>query len=298
MHKAIAGGDTVLKTVRNPESLLRNAVLAMPAAVIAALAVLCSAPILAEKPSPAAQAGPQEAARCAIPDHSQHAAACESRGPLIVIGFMGGRVHADNFAHGEARLARDLDQRYPDTVRAFTFANHDEHRALRTLLQLLGNAKDGRLSDSEKNAARIVLFGHSWGASEAIQFARELDQRGIPVLLTVQVDSVEKSGEDDAAIPSNVREAVNFYQTEGLLHGRASIQAIDPKRTTILGSYESNYRVNHVSCSGYSWYARAFMHSHIEIENDDTVWDKIETLIVARSCAPPPDHSLIACAAE
>jgi hypothetical protein len=304
MQRAIAGGHTELNTDRNPEFLLRNAGLARVATLlaIAAFAVLSPARVLAEKASPsapdAAQATPQEAARCAVPDHFPHAAACQSRRPLIVIGFMGGRVHANNFSHGEARLARNLDQRYPDTVHAVTFANHDQHRALRTLLQLLGSAKDGRVSVSEKNAARIILFGHSWGASEAIQFARELDQRGIPVLLTVQVDSVEKSGEDDGAIPPNVREAINFYQTEGLLHGRTSIQAIDPKRTTILGSYESSYRVNHVSCAGYSWYARAFMHSHIEIENDDAVWGKIETLIVARSCATNPDGAVTACAAE
>ena len=301
MRRATAGGNTVLNTNRNPEFLFCNAFLARAAAlfVIAAFAVLSAAPTRAEEPSrasaAAAQATPHEAARCAIPDHFPHAAACQSSRPLIVIGFMGGRVHANNFAHGEARLARNLDQRYPDTVRAVTFANHDERRALRTVLQLLDTAKDGRLSDSEKNAARIVLFGHSWGASEAIQFARELDQRGIPVLLTVQVDSVEKSGEDDGAIPPNVHEAINFYQTTGLFHGRSSIQAMYPSRTTILGSYESTYKFNHVSCAGYSWYARAFMHSHIEIENDDAVWGKIETLIVARSCATNVADSVAAC---
>jgi hypothetical protein len=298
MRRAISGGDTALKTVRNPDSLLLKTGLSLPAALlaIATFAVLGAAPTMAEKPA-ASQIPPKEASGCAFPGQLPPAA-CPARQPLIVIGFMGGRVHANNFAHGEARLARNLDQHYPDTVRAVTFANHDEHRALRTVLQLLDTTRDGRLSDREKNAARIVLFGHSWGASEAIQFARELDQRGIPVMLTVQVDSVEKSGEDDSSIPANVREAVNFYQTEGLLHGRTSIQAFDPKRTKILGSYESTYKVNHVSCAGYSWYARAFMHSHIEIENDDTVWDKIENLIVARSCATDADSAVTSCAAE
>ena len=208
-----------------------------------------------------------------------------AREPLLVIGFMGGRINAGNLAHGEARLAQDLDQRYPETVHALTFANRREHEALRTVLQLLDTSRDGRLSDAEKNAARIILLGHSWGASEAIQLARELDRRGIPVLLTIQVDSVEKSGENDGFIPSNVREAINFYQAEGLLHGRQVIQAIDPARTTILGSYKSSYKSNPVSCTGYSWFARAFMKPHIEIENDHALWDRIEALIVARSCA-------------
>jgi pimeloyl-ACP methyl ester carboxylesterase len=205
--------------------------------------------------------------------------------PLIVIGFMGGRIRAGDLVHRETTLARDLNLRYPTAVHTMMFANRDEPDALRSLLKLLNTGTDEQLNKTEKSAARIVLFGHSWGASEAVNFARELDRRGIPVLLTIQVDSVEKQGEDDGDIPANVNEAVNFYQAEGLLHGRRAIQAIDPRRTTILGNYESTYKRNPVSCAGYSWYARAFMKPHIEIENDSVVWNKIEALIVARSCA-------------
>ena len=211
---------------------------------------------------------------------------CPARQPLIVVGFMGGHVHSDNLAHGEARLARDLDDHYPGRVDARMFENRREHEALRTVVKLLDTSKDGRLSEAEKSSARIVIFGHSWGASETVHFARELNRRGIPVLLTVQVDSVQKSGQDDQNIPPNVHEEVNFYQKEGLLHGRASIRAMDPGRTTILGSYESSYRKHAVSCAGYGWFARAFMRQHIEIENDRAVWNRIEALILARSCAP------------
>ncbi len=228
-------------------------------------------------------------------DESYSGSVSPARQPLLVIGFMGGRIHAGNLAHGEARLAQELDQRYPETMHAITFANHREHEALRTVLGLLDTSRDGRLSDAEKKAARIILFGHSWGASEAIQFARELDRRGIPVLLTIQVDSIEKPGEDDGLIPPNVREAINFYQTEGLLHGRRVIQAVDPARTTILGSYKSSYRSNPVPCAGYGWFARAFMKPHIEIENDRAVWERIEALIVARSCAMNPVEMASAC---
>ncbi|MGD0891555.1 MAG: hypothetical protein ABR923_08475 [Terracidiphilus sp.] len=217
--------------------------------------------------------------------------------PLIVIGFLGGHVHAGNLLHREARLARDLDHRYPNAVRAMTFANHDEAGALHFLLNQLDTDHDGRLSDIEKTDARIVLFGHSWGASEAVNFAQELDRRGIPVLLTIQVDSVRKPGEDDGSIPANVREAINFYQTEGLLHGRRSIQAIDPKRTKILGNFESTYEMKPVSCAGFPWFARTFMKQHIEIENDAAVWDQIDALIVARSCVANPAGMGRACGA-
>jgi hypothetical protein len=198
---------------------------------------------------------------------------------LIVIGFMGGRIKGDNFVHSEARLAKQLRQQYPLAVHAAVFANHDGHLALRTVLQLLDSNRDGRLSEEEKDAARIVIYGHSWGASETIALARQLNELSIPVLLTIQVDSVQKAHQEDGFIPPNVGEAINFYQSEGLLHGRRLITAMDPKKTTILGNYESTYKRNPVSCAGYPWYARAFMKPHIEIENDPSVWNKIEALI-------------------
>jgi len=207
--------------------------------------------------------------------------------PLIVIGFMGGHVHANNLLHREALMARDLERRYPNVVQAMTFANRDEPLALRAVLDMLDTGRNGSLSASEKSSARIVIYGHSWGASETVNLARALGERGIPVLLTIQVDSVQKRGEDDASIPSNVREAINFFQTEGLLHGRPSIEAYDPARTTILGSFESSYDLSPVSCAGFPWYARAFMKPHIEIENDGAIWDKIEALIVSRSARAP-----------
>lgn len=102
-------------------------------------------------------------ASSALPDSSS---SCRQPAPLIVIGFMGGNVRGDNLVHREARLVRDLDHRYPNAVDAMTFANRDEATALRTVLDLLDTDKNGQLSDHEKSAARIVLFGHSWGASK------------------------------------------------------------------------------------------------------------------------------------
>jgi hypothetical protein len=200
-------------------------------------------------------------------------------GQLIVIGFMGGNVSAGNMVHREALVARELQQRFPLGLHAAVFANSDCKDALRIILQLLDASGKGRPSENEKDAARIVIYGHSWGASETVTLARRLDQLGIPVLLTIQIDSVEKLNENDISIPPNVREAVNFYQSEGLLHGLSSITAMDPKQTTILGNYEMNYRDHPVSCAGYPWFARTFMRPHIEIENDREVWDRIVALI-------------------
>ena len=200
---------------------------------------------------------------------------------LIVIGFMGGRVKGSNLVHKEASLAKELQEGYPVRVHAEVFANHDAQSALNVVLRLLDENGDGHLSADEKRAARIVIYGHSWGASETVAFARRLNTLTIPVLLTIQVDSVRKPTENDEDIPPNVVQAINFYQTEGLLHGRSLIEAMDPKRTTILGNYESSYKSSPISCARYPWFARTFMKPHIEIENDPSVWGKIAALIRA-----------------
>ena len=198
---------------------------------------------------------------------------------LIVVGFMGGSVQADNLVHREAGMAKDLEQRYPLALHAAVFANRDGDAALSFVLQHLDKDENGCLSDREKHAARIVIYGHSWGASQTIALAQQLNHLDIPVLLTIQVDSVQKWNQHDGRIPPNVHEAVNFYQSEGLLRGRPLIQAVDPRRTTILGNFESAYKDHPVSCAGYPWFARAFMKQHIEIENDPRVWNRIEALI-------------------
>jgi len=202
-----------------------------------------------------------------------------ARGAPIVIGFAGGFVARDNPIHGEVQLAARLRTEYGSGAQVWMFENHRGVEARREVIRLLDTDRDGTLSAEEKTAARIAIFGHSWGASEAIALARALGRDRIPVLLTVQVDSVQKPFEDDASIPPNVAQAVNFYQSEGLLHGRAQIHAADSARTQILGNFLMAYKSKPVSCPGYSWFARTFMKPHIEIESDPAVWGRVESLI-------------------
>ena len=216
-----------------------------------------------------------------VPENPTSRLGARGHQPLLVVGFMGGRVSAANMLHSEALLARQLQQSHPQSIHTVVFANHNASAAFKAVLEFLDTSGDGTLSAEEKHAARIVIYGHSWGASEAITLADRLNTLGIPVLLTVQVDSVQKAGEDDARIPPNVGEAINFYQTEGILHGRAAIYAANPDRTEILGNQKSVYRHAPISCAGFPWYARLFMKEHIEIENDPRVWNQIITLVEA-----------------
>jgi pimeloyl-ACP methyl ester carboxylesterase len=199
--------------------------------------------------------------------------------PAMVIGFVGGFVKRNNSVHSTVQVAEHLRQRYPASVYVQAFENRHREQAYREVLRRLDLDHDGALSEDEKQAARIIIFGHSWGASETVTLARKLEREGIPVLLTIQVDSISKMGQDDAVIPGNVEEAVNFYQPHGLLHGRREIRAADPARTQILGNVRLDYKANPVSCKQYPWFDRVLMKSHIEIECDPKVWAQVESLI-------------------
>ena len=198
---------------------------------------------------------------------------------VIVIGFVGGFVRRNDTVHQEVQLAAHLRKQYPARMQVKMFENRQGRQAHREVLEMLDADRDGELSDREKRTARIVIYGHSWGASEGITLARKLGQEGIPVLLTIQVDSVTKLGEDDRWIPANVGQAVNFYQVNGFLHGRREIQAADGSRTQILGNYRVDYRTKRVNCNGFPWYAQMFMSPHIKIECDPSVWGQVESLI-------------------
>jgi hypothetical protein len=198
---------------------------------------------------------------------------------VIVIGFVGGFVRRNDTAHQEVQLAAHLRNQYPSRMQVKIFENRQGRQAHREVLEMLDADRDGELSDREKCTARIVIYGHSWGASEGVTLARTLGQEGIPVLLTIQVDSVTKFGEDDRWIPANVGQAVNFYQLNGLLHGRREILPADGSRTEILGNYRVDYKTKRVSCDGFPWYAQMFMSPHIKIECDPSVWGQVESLI-------------------
>lgn len=199
--------------------------------------------------------------------------------PVIVIGFVGGFVQHDNLAHSEVELGARLRQAYPLGVDVETFESYHRGKARDRVLQLLDTNHNGILSAEEKQNARIILYGHSWGGSEAITLARELGREGIPVLLTIQVDSISRLHSNDRLIPANVAQAVNFYQPNGLLHGQPAIRAADPTRTRIIGNFRSNYSASPYRCEQYPWYDRVFVKAHTQIECDGEVWRQAEALI-------------------
>ena len=198
---------------------------------------------------------------------------------ILVIGFVGGFIKHDNLVHSEVQLAARLRKAYPLGVDVETFESYHGEKAREKVLSFLNTNHDQTLTLEEKSQARIIIYGHSWGGSEAITLARKLQKDGIPVLLTVQVDSVSKFHENDAIIPANVVQAANFYQTNGRLHGQTEIRAADPTRTNIVGNFRFDYTRSAYNCGAYPWYDRVFSKAHTQIECDPRVWNRAESLI-------------------
>ncbi|HSY70086.1 MAG TPA: hypothetical protein VK813_15655 [Edaphobacter sp.] len=197
---------------------------------------------------------------------------------VIIIGFVGGFVSRDDTKHPEVQFAAYLRDRYP-TIHAEVFGNHHGGKALDQVVRLLDTNHDGVLSSIEKQQSTIIIYGHSWGATETVEFAGKLEQMGIPVALTIQIDTIAKPGHKVSEVPPNVANAINFYQTEGPLHGAPKIVAVDPARTNIIGNIHMTYENRPINCDNYSWYSRTLNKPHHKIENDFRVWDELASLI-------------------
>jgi hypothetical protein len=206
----------------------------------------------------------------------------QERTPTIVIGFVGGFVRHGDSVHSPVQVAARIRGSYPSNVYVEVYENRRREEAHRRILELLGNGRGSKLSENAKQGARVIIYGMSWGGSETVALARELEREQIPVLLTVQIDSVAKLGQNDEVIPSNVAEAANFYQTDGLLHGRPEIRAEDGSRTRIVGNFHYEYKAKSLDCGEYPWYDRLFTKYHTEIECDPEVWNRVELLIRAK----------------
>jgi len=202
--------------------------------------------------------------------------------PYLVLGFVGGIVKHDDPIRSEYKVAEHIRADYTSGIHVETFENRRREDAHKLLIQMLDADHDGILSDEEKRDARIILYGHSWGGAAVVKLARELDGEGVPVLLTVQVDSV---GQHDDIIPTNVMRAANFYQPSGFIHGQSKIRAADASRTEILGNFRFDYKGKSPGCSEFPWYERVFLKTHTKIACDPHVWSQVEALI--RSELPP-----------
>ena len=97
--------------------------------------------------------------------------------PTLVIGFTGGFVHSDDLRHSEPQLAENVEQAYGDRVVVAMFENRQRAQARKMVLDWIGRLKATGLLDNGAQP-RIILFGHSWGASAVVYLARDLEHDG------------------------------------------------------------------------------------------------------------------------
>jgi len=199
-------------------------------------------------------------------------------GSTLVIGFLGGVEHWDVELHRVRRTALELRGRNLPGVYVETVENHHRDRAIELIRRALDQNGDGRLDARECRSVRIILYGHSMGGGAVVKAARELEKMGVPVALTVQIDSVAFT---DAVVPANVARAANLYQSEGFfLRGRSEIRAADPQKTQILGNFQFTYRGKTVAMSDLPLYHKIFPSVHMKMERDPAVWQRVEGFIL------------------
>jgi hypothetical protein len=215
--------------------------------------------------------------------HAQRYSDFNTRTPLgdghvLIVGFMGGRESWDNQKRGVRKLALKLRAKNLPGVHVETVENKRRRLALELIRNAFDRDRDGRLDERERASARLIVYGQSFGGAAVVKLARQLEAMGVPVLLTVQVDSV---GRGDKVIPSNVRRAANLFQRDGLLiKGEREIRAEDPGKTTIVGNFKFDYDGKKVDLSEVSWLKRLFQAAHTKMDHDPEVWALVERLIL------------------
>lgn len=196
----------------------------------------------------------------------------------VVVGFLGGNDRRDDASKGVRRLALEL-RREPG-LHAETFENRGLRRALAFVETALDADRSGGVDLEEASRASVVVYGQSLGGWATLVFARLLGTRGVPVRLTLQIDSV---GWGDAVVPSNVQWAANLYQDEGaVIAGQHPIRPADPAQTTIVGEWEFDYDRppgSEIRIDGLPWHKTLLRADHARMDRDPRVWSTAARLV-------------------
>lgn len=199
-------------------------------------------------------------------------------GHVLVIGFMGGRESWDNRKRGVRKLALKLRAMNLPGVHVETVENKRRRVAVELIRNAFDRDQDGRLDERERASVRLIVYGQSFGGAAVVKLARQLKEMDVPVLLTIQVDSV---GRGDKVIPSNVTGAANLFQRDGLIiKGERQIRAEDGSKTTIVGNFKFDYDGKKIDLSEVSWLKRLFQAAHTKMDHDPEVWALVEKTIL------------------
>lgn len=198
---------------------------------------------------------------------------------VLMLGFLGGREPWDSEHSAVRRLALKLRRMNLPGLHVETVENKKRDLALQLIRRAFDFDGDGELSQEEKQGVRLILFGQSFGGAAVVKLARQLRKEDIPVLLSIQVDSI---GIGDEEIPSNVDRAANLFQQEGLfIRGESEIHAEDPEQTEIIGNFEFSHEDQPIDISEVPWHKKLFRVAHTRMNFDPRAWQKVEQLILS-----------------
>jgi hypothetical protein len=196
----------------------------------------------------------------------------------LIIGFLGGRESWDNQTQGVRKMALKLRALNLTHLHVETVENNKRHLAVELIRRAFDRDRNGRLDEQECASVRLILYGQSFGGAAVVKLARQLEQMKVPVLLTVQVDSI---GLRDKRIPANVFQAANLFQRNGwVIKGEPRIVPQDTGRTTIIGNFEFDYRDRKIDISAVAWQKKIFRAAHTRMDHDPAVWNLVERLMI------------------
>jgi hypothetical protein len=200
------------------------------------------------------------------------------KGHFLILGFQGGRDSWDDPRPGVARMAEKLRSMNLPNVHVETVENKKRNLAMMLIRNAFDFDSNRYLSDDERKNVRLIIYGMSFGGAAVVKLARELDGENLPILLTIQIDSI---GRNDAEIPANVKRAANLFQRSGkVIHGEPEIRAKNPSHTEILGNFEYDYKNSSIDISNVSWIKKIFRVAHSKMDRDPAVWSHVEQLIL------------------
>lgn len=200
------------------------------------------------------------------------------QGQILILGFMGGREPWNNDDRSVRKLALKLRSMNDPEICVETVENKKRSLAIVLITKAFDRDRDGELDQRERSSIRLILYGQSFGGAAVVKLARQLKKMDVPVMLTIQVDSI---GRGDRMIPSNVARAANLFQRNGwFIRGEPEIRAEDPARTTITGNLEFDYRHKKIDISRVPFMKKAFRVAHTRMEYDPDVWSRVEELIL------------------
>lgn len=153
---------------------------------------------------------------------------------IVFLGFVGALEPPENKHSGVVQLRDILQGPQFGDVCAKTYSPYVWTEGRDWLLSHFPS-HDGALTQEElERVPKVILVGHSMGGWAMLSVARELGKRGIPVELTVQVDSV---GITDHTVPRNVKADAIFHAHDILMFlTTKSVRLEDPSKTRLVAN--------------------------------------------------------------